>query len=178
MYFSGCLNLLRCERRLTPEQVEAAREIHERKHAPHAWLDGCYYDPSVNEEIAYQVHRPATGLVTSLFAGIVSSLLGIGGGIVNVPVLYQFMKVPLKAAIATSSVMLCFTTMTGSFIYVLNGYVVPYIVAPLIISAFLGARLGSSLAHRSRSVLLMWAFTFFLAVTSVIMILKALNMLG
>ena len=178
MAYVAYLMMPKKQRRLTSEQVEAARAIHEKEHAPHAWLDGCYYDPSVNEEIAYQVHRPVTGLVTSFFAGIISSLLGIGGGIVNVPVLYQFMKVPLKAAIATSSVMLCFTTMTGSFVYALNGYVVPYVVAPLIISAFLGARLGSSLAHRSRSVLLMWAFTFFLAVTSVIMILKALNIVG
>jgi uncharacterized membrane protein YfcA len=90
----------------------------------------------------------------------------------------QLMKVPLKATIATSSLLLCFTTMTGSLIYVFNGYVVPYIVAPLIISVFLGARLGASLAHRSRSALLMWAFAIFLGITAVIMILKALNILG
>jgi uncharacterized membrane protein YfcA len=51
-------------------------------------------------------------------------------------------------------------------------------VAPLIISVFLGARLGASLAHRSRSALLMWAFAIFLGITAAIMILKALNILG
>jgi uncharacterized membrane protein YfcA len=178
MIYVAYLMMPKKQRRLTPEQVAAAKVVREKEHAPHAWLDGCYYDPSVNEEIAYQVHRPMAGMVTGFFSGIISSLLGIGGGIINVPVMNQLMKVPLKATIATSSLLLCFTTMTGSLIYVFNGYVVPYIVAPLIISVYLGARLGSSLAHRSRSALLMWAFTIFLAITAVVMILKALNVLG
>jgi len=178
MIYVSYLMMPKKQRRLTPEQVEAAAEVREKEHAPHAWLDGCYYDQAVNEEISYQVHRPAVGMVTGFLAGIISSLLGIGGGIINVPVMNQLMKVPLKATIATSSLLLCFTTMTGSLIYVFNGYVVPYIVAPLIISVYLGASLGAALAHRSRSALLMWAFTIFLAITAVIMILKALNMLG
>jgi uncharacterized membrane protein YfcA len=178
MFYVAYLMMPKKQRRLASGQVEAAKKAREREHAPHAWLDGCYYDPSVKEEIAYQVHRPAVGMVTGFFAGIISSLLGIGGGIVNVPVMNQLMNVPLKATIATSSLLLCFTTMTGSLIYVFNGYVVPYIVAPLIISVYLGARLGAALAQRSRSALLMWAFTVFLAITAVFMILKALNMLG
>ncbi|MBN1690333.1 MAG: sulfite exporter TauE/SafE family protein [Dehalococcoidia bacterium] len=178
MVYVAYLMMPKKHRRLAPEQAEASKKVSEKDHAPHAWLDGCYYDPAVNREIDYQVHRPVTGLVTSFFAGVLSSLLGIGGGIVNVPVMNRFMKVPLKATIATSALLLAFTTMTGAIIYIFNGYVVPYIVAPLIICVFLGARLGAALAHRSRSVLLMWLFTFFMAVTAVLMILKALNLLG
>ncbi len=178
MVYVAYLMMPKRPRRLTPEQLSATKKVQEKEHATHAWLDGCYYDPAINQEISYQVHRPVTGMVTSFFAGVISSLLGIGGGIINVPVMHQFMKVPLKATIATSSLLLCFTTMTGSLIYVFNGYVVPYIVAPLIISVFLGARLGASLAHRSRSTLLMWVFAIFLGITAVLMILKALNILG
>jgi uncharacterized membrane protein YfcA len=178
MVYVAYLMMPKKQKRLTPEQVAAATVVHEKEHAPHAWLDGWYYDPSVDQEIAYQVHRPMAGMATGFLAGIISSLLGIGGGIINVPVMNQLMKVPLKATIATSSLLLCFTTMTGSLIYVFNGYVVPYIVAPLIISVYLGARLGATLAHRSRSALLMWAFTVFLAITAVVMILKALKVLG
>ncbi len=178
MVYVAYLMMPKRQRRLSPGQAGAGKETHEKEHASHAWLDGCYFDPSLDREIAYQVHRPTLGLVTSFFAGVLSSLLGIGGGIINVPVMNQFMKVPLKATIATSALLLAFTTMTGSLIYIFNGYVVPYIVAPLIISVFLGARLGAALAHRSRSALLMWIFALFLAVTAVLMILKALNILG
>jgi len=178
MVYVAYLMMPKRPRRQTPEQLSASAKVQEKEHATHAWLDGCYFDPAVNQEIAYQVHRPVTGMVTGFFAGVISSLLGIGGGIINVPVMNRLMKVPLKATIATSSLLLCFTTMTGSLIYVFNGYVVPYIVAPLIISVFLGARLGASLAHRSRSTLLMWAFAIFLGITAVLMIVKALNILG
>jgi uncharacterized membrane protein YfcA len=149
--------------------------IHEKSHAPHAWLDGCYFDPAVDEEISYRVHRPVTGMVTGFFGGVISSLLGVGGGIINVPVMNQLMKVPVKATIATSSLLLCFTTMTGSLIYAFNGYVVPFIVAPLIISVYVGARLGAAFAHRARSNALMVIFTVFLLVMAAVMILKALN---
>jgi len=165
----------RKQRRLSPVEAEAARLVHEKEHASHAWLDGCYYDPAVNEEIAYQVHRPSVGMVTGFFGGVISSLLGIGGGIINVPVMNRLMKVPVKATIATSSLLLCFTTMTGSLIYAFNGFVIPYVIAPLIISVYLGARLGATFAHRARSTALMVIFTVFMLITAVIMILKALN---
>jgi len=165
----------RKQRRLSPEQAEAARLVHEKEQAPHAWLDGCYFDPAVNEEIAYQVQRPAVGMVTGFFGGVISSLLGIGGGIINVPVMNQLMKVPVKATIATSSLLLCFTTMTGSLIYAFNGFVIPYVIAPLIISVYIGSRLGATFAHRARSRALMVIFIVFLLITAVVMILKALN---
>jgi len=166
------------QRRLTPEQAEAARLVHEKEHASHAWLDGCYYDPAVKEEINYQVHRPAVGMVTGFFGGVISSLLGVGGGIINVPVMNQVMKVPVKATIATSSLLLCFTTMTGSLIYAFNGFVIPYVIAPLIISVYLGSRLGATFAHRARGTALMVIFTIFLLITAAVMILKALNITG
>jgi len=166
------------QRRPVFEQTEAAKIVHEKEHTPHAWLDGCYYDPAINEEIVYQVHRPVIGMVTGFLGGVVSSLLGVGGGIINVPVMNQVMKVPLKATIATSSLLLCFTTMTGSLIYAYNGYVIPYIIAPLIISVYIGARLGATLAHRARSTVLITIYTVFLVLTSIIMILKALNVFG
>jgi hypothetical protein len=166
------------QRRLLPEQIEAAKIVHEKEHTPHAWLDGYYYDPAINEEIVYQVHRPVIGMITGFFGGVISSLLGIGGGIINVPVMNQLMKVPLKATIATSSLLLCFTTMTGSLIYAYNGYVAPYIIAPLIISVYIGARLGATLAHRTRSTVLITVYSVFLVLTAIIMILKALNVFG
>jgi uncharacterized membrane protein YfcA len=63
--------------------------------------------------------------------------------------------------------------MTGSLIYIHNGYIHPYIVAPLIIGVYLGARLGATFAHRTRSAVLIRIFTVFLALTSILMIVKA-----
>jgi hypothetical protein len=147
----------------------------EKEHELHAWLDGCYFDPVVKEEINYQVHRPVAGMSAGFFGGLISSLLGVGGGIINVPVMNLSMKVPVKATVATSSLLLCITAMTGSLIYIHHGYIYPYIVSPLIISVYLGARLGATFAYRARSVTLLRIFTAFLVLTSILMIIKAFN---
>jgi uncharacterized protein len=162
----------------TEAQIQAQSKADEKAHAPHAWLDDSYYDPAVKQEISYQVHRPVTGMVTGFFGGIISSLLGIGGGIINVPVMNQVMKMPAKATIATSSLLLCFTTVTGSLIYAFNGYIIPYVIAPLCLTVFLGARLGAMIAHRVRGAALMIAFAIFLVFTAILMILRALHIFG
>lgn len=165
-------------KKTAPASVEPIKPVKEREHASHAWLDGCYHDPAVNEEFNYQVHRPGIGMLTGFFSGIISSLLGVGGGVINVPVMNLLMKVPVKAAIATSALLLCITTMTGSLIYAHNGYIHPYIVAPLIPGIYVGARLGATFAHRVRSAVLIRIFVVFMIVTAILMILKAFNVFG
>jgi len=168
----------RKQRLLSDAVLEKRRLVAEKAHAPHAWLDDSYYDPAVDQEVSYQVHRPVLGMATSFFGGMVSSMLGIGGGIINVPVMSQLMKIPIKATIATSSLLLVFTTMTGSLIYAYNGYVDPYIVAPLCIGVFIGARVGATFAHRARGRVLMITFAVLIVLTSILMILKALHIFG
>jgi uncharacterized membrane protein YfcA len=165
-------------KKLTEEQIEAQMRAEEKSRQHPSWLDDSYFDPAVNHEISYHVERPGVGMVTGFFGGIVSSMLGIGGGIINVPVMSQIMKMPVKATIATSSLLLCFTTMTGSLIYAYNGYVLPYLIAPLCISVFLGARIGAAVAHRVQSKVLMIFFAIFLGLTAALMILRALNIVG
>lgn len=168
----------RKQKQFSPEQIEEQNTVFEKLHAPHAWLDDSYYDPALGREVSYKVHRPLTGMVTSFFGGALSSLLGIGGGIVNVPVMHGLMKIPDKATIATSSILLAFTTMTGALIYASNGYIVPYLVAPLCIGVYLGARLGAALAHRVKGQVLLVILSIFLVLTAISMVLKGLSLLG
>src|SRR4051794_81745 len=49
----------------------------------------------------YAVHSFPVGMAGAVFAGIVSALLGVGGGIVKVPLMNLAMGVPLKVATAT-----------------------------------------------------------------------------
>jgi uncharacterized protein len=162
--------------KLPPETNKATDKVEDMKPTP-GWLDGSFLDPSMNLQIDYTVHRPVTGMVTGFFGGVISSLLGIGGGVINVPVLNRVMKLPIKATIATSSLLLCFTTMTGSIIYAFNGFILPFLIAPLIIGVFIGARIGATLAHRLPHKMLAIIFSVFLLLTAVSMILKSINII-
>ena len=108
-------------------------------------------DQSTAERLSgpgYRVRRIGFGVVGSLGAGVVSALLGIGGGLVKVPVMHVVMGVPLRVATATSNLMIGITASAGAIVYLLRGGIDPYVAAPTAIGVFLGATLGSRTAQR------------------------------
>lgn len=140
-------------------------------------LTGSYYDQATNKKVTYDVRHIPLGLGASFFAGILSSLLGIGGGIIKLPTMNLGMGVPMKAAIGTSSFMIAITTTVGVIVYYFRGYIYPSIVAPLIIGVFLGARLGAELAQMAAGMLLRRIFGLLIFITAILMFLKAANIL-
>ncbi len=96
----------------------------------------------------YAIHRLGWGIVGSLFAGVVSALLGIGGGLIKVPLMNLAMGVPLRVATATSNLMIGITAAASAIIYLMRGGIDPYVAGPTAVGVFLGASLGSRTAHR------------------------------
>jgi uncharacterized membrane protein YfcA len=140
-------------------------------------LTDSYYDQNSGKVVTYKVNHLPQGLGASFFAGIISSLLGVGGGIIKVPVMNLVMGVPMKAAIATSTFMIAITTTVGALIYYYHGYIYPIVVAPLVIGVILGARLGTELAKRAKGTLLRRIFGAFLFIAAVLMFLQAANIM-
>ena len=123
----------------------------------------------------YRVRRPGLGVVGATFAGIVSALLGIGGGIVKVPLMNVGMGVPLRIATATSNLMIGITAAASAIIYLLRGEIDPYVAAPTAIGVFIGASVGSRLGHRVDLRVLRWLFVLVLLYTAVQMLMKAVS---
>lgn len=140
-------------------------------------LTDSYYDQNLNKVVTYKVTHIPTGLGTSFFAGILSSLLGIGGGIVNVPVMHMVMGVPMKAAIATSIFMIALTAATGAFIYQYYGNLQPFIIAPLTIGIVIGARIGVELTQKVKGLVLRRIFGVLLFLVAILMFLKTANII-
>jgi uncharacterized membrane protein YfcA len=123
----------------------------------------------------YRVRRLGFGVIGSLFAGVVSALLGIGGGLVKVPVMHVVMGVPLRVATATSNLMIGITASAGAIVYLLRGGIDPYVAAPTAIGVFLGATLGSRTAHRIDLRVLRGLFVVILLYTALQMLLRGLS---
>jgi uncharacterized membrane protein YfcA len=102
-------------------------------------LGGRYYEEESCGEVTYRVKRLPVAIAASFVAGNVSSLLGIGGGIIKVPVLNAWCGVPLRAAAATSAFMIGVTATAGAVIYYGRGQLEPALAA----AAVLGVQLGS-----------------------------------
>jgi len=61
------------------------------------------------------------GVVMSLLVGYVSSVLGIGGGIVHVPALIRLLNFPVHLATATSHFILAIMALTGTMVHIITG---------------------------------------------------------
>ena len=102
-------------------------------------LGGRFHEDESGGVVTYRVKRLPVALVASFIAGNVSSLLGVGGGVIKVPVLNAWCGIPMRAAAATSAFMIGVTATAGAVIYYGHGQLVPELAA----AAVLGVQLGS-----------------------------------
>lgn len=137
-------------------------------------LHGSFFDRSLGREVAYRVSRTKLGLAVSYVAGVASGLLGIGGGILKVPVMNLAMGMPIKACTATSNFMIGVTAATSAAVYFMRGEVLPFVAAPVAIGVLLGARTGARLMSSLKNNLIRIIFVAVLAVSCVQMLLKGL----
>jgi hypothetical protein len=121
----------------------------------------------------YRVRNLGKGVVGATGAGVVSALLGVGGGTIKVPVMHLTMGVPLRIATATSNLMIGVTAAASSVIYVIHGGIDPYVAGPTAIGVFLGATAGSRLSHRVDLRVLRLLFVVVLGYTAFQMLLRA-----
>jgi uncharacterized membrane protein YfcA len=104
--------------------------------------------------------KPLLLAACGLPIGIISGMIGIGGGIITVPVLAMGLKYKMHRAVGTSLVMIIFTSFAGSIGYMINGFSVPDLPpfsigyvnlitwACLAISSIPVAIIGARIAHR------------------------------
>jgi uncharacterized protein len=114
----------------------------------------------------------STSFLIGLIAGIFGGLVGLGGGVVMIPLMVGFMKLTQHKAHGTSLVALVFTGISGAITYALKGSI--DITASLLIAttAIFTARAGAHYAHALPEWKLKRAFGIFLIFVSVLLLLK------
>ena len=90
------------------------------------------------------------GIALSLAVGFLSSLLGIGGGIIHVPALIHLLHFPAHVATSTSQYILTWTALTGAAVHVLNGDLDGGYgrTAALALGVLVGAQAGARISRR------------------------------
>ena len=102
-----------------------------------------------------------------LVAGVFSTVFGVGGGIVVVPLLIALAALPPHAAAATSLGAILVTATAGAALYAVRGEVRPTYALLVGLPAVAGAVLGAHLQQRLSSRALALAFAGLLAVIGV-----------
>jgi uncharacterized protein len=131
---------------------------------------------NVGEELApYKVRHLPLGMLASSGAGMVSGLLGVGGGPIKVPVMYLLLRVPFKVATATSNFMIGVTAAASAFIYFSRGDIPLLVAAPTAVGVFVGAAAGTHVMRRTPSRWLIVLFSVIMFYFAGMMVWKALH---
>lgn len=113
-------------------------------------LGGQYHEDESGGTVTYRVRRLPVALVVSFVAGNISSFLGIGGGILKVPALNAWCGVPLRAAAATSALMIGVTAVSAVPVYYSLGYIVEDVAAASVLGVLAGSSAGFWIATHAR----------------------------
>lgn len=119
------------------------------------------------------------GVAISVGVGFISSLLGIGGGIIHVPVMATMLHFPVHIAAATSHFVLAFMAAEGTAVHFSTGALgwdrSLWQAGLIAIGAIPGAQLGAALSHRLHGGIIIRALAAALVLVGVRLALKAIT---
>lgn len=143
------------------------------------WMVGSKY-PEINEE---KSNSKQSYLLWGFLGGFSSGLLGIGGGVIMVPILNILLRFPIHKAIGTSTAFIVFASIGGIITYIFTGintaglppYSIGYVnlvqLVALALTSIPMARLGVKAAHNLPDKKLRYMF-------AILLLYIALKMMG
>jgi uncharacterized membrane protein YfcA len=124
-------------------------------------------------------HRTAAGqdnstatLFTGFAVGFVSSLFGVGGGVILIPSLLYFSALPAHVIAATSQFAILLTSPIGFLTQLLQHDVAWNYVIPLVLGGILGGPIGAKLSLRLKSPVLMLCVAGALTVAALALVFR------
>ena len=111
-----------------------------------------------------------------VLAGVLSAIVGVGGGILKVLAMDRVMRVPFKVSTTTSNFMIGVTAAASAGVYLHRGQIEPTIATPVALGALAGSLIGARLLPRMPTKVLRLVFAVVVAIAGVQMILKGVKM--
>ncbi len=153
------------------------------EYKPNDWLanrlnlGGSYWDDAEHEMVEYGVHRTVPTFIISFIAGIISGLLGIGGGGIKVPAMNVLSNIPMKVSVATNNFMIGVTASASALVYLRHGFCDFFITAPVVLGTLIGSFLGAKATKQIQGSSLKKLFVIVLVVLGLRMILSGVGII-
>lgn len=123
------------------------------------------------------VYNMKYGIILSIFVGFFSPLLGIGGGIIHVPAMVEWLQFPVHIATATSHFILAIMSTVSVVVHYFEGSyhnpLVVKMVGALILGVIPGAFLGANLSRKVKGNFIIKALAISLALVGIRILFSA-----
>ena len=107
------------------------------------FLGGWVPDHETGQLVAYRVKRVPVAIGLASGAGVISTLAGIGGGVIVVPALNSWCGVPMRVAAATSAIIIGVTAIPAVIDSFADGHLTqPVLAAAAALGVLAGSRAG------------------------------------
>lgn len=130
-------------------------------------------------EVYSYSYRELYGNLISIIVGFISPILGIGGGIIHVPAMTNWLKFPVHIATATShfilAVMATVTVITHAFNGSYNDPIVLKMIIFLALGVIPGAQIGAYYSHKLKSNTIIRALAVCLAIVGIRILLQSIR---
>ncbi|MEA3306277.1 MAG: sulfite exporter TauE/SafE family protein [Elusimicrobiota bacterium] len=137
-------------------------------------LSCAFHDPAISKDVKYSVRNILPAALVSFCGGSMAGLLGIGGGIVQVPLMNLICGLPIKAAAATSNFIIGVSACAAVLIFFRRGLVINDLAGALVIGVIFGALFGLRILGKSKSNKIQAVFALLLFLTGIKILMGSL----
>lgn len=112
------------------------------------------------QRLPWQMHFEKSGvhlsvlmpLVLGTFVGILSAIMGVGGGFIMVPIMVYLLRMPMHVVVGTSLFQILFTCVNVTIMQAYSNHTVDFVLALiLLLGSSLGAQFGASINKRLKA---------------------------
>jgi uncharacterized protein len=144
----GTLMLIESVRVLRAAAAKAGTSM--RRGRAHTWLDGLPFKVRFRQSRIYASLIPFVGI--GAFIGLLTAIMGVGGGFLLVPAMIYLMRIPTRIVIGTSTVQIvCVTAFTTVLQATTNHTVDLLLSVPLMAGSVVGAQFGVGFSERFKA---------------------------
>ncbi|MBU6443823.1 MAG: sulfite exporter TauE/SafE family protein [Alphaproteobacteria bacterium] len=142
-------SLMLAESVKTIRDIKAGRTSGGRKPGQHNWIHGLPFKMRFRRSRLYISIFPP--LMFAFMVGVLSAIMGVGGGFIMVPVMIYLIKMPASMVPGTTLFQVLFVTATATILHSVDNYSVDLVLAALlIVGGVIGAQIGVRLGGRLR----------------------------
>jgi uncharacterized membrane protein YfcA len=121
--------------------------------------------------------KMGVAFILSFLGGVAAGLLGVGGGVILVPIMCYALDFPIHFSIPTSMFIMIFTSISGATSYALQGEINWLFAVYLGLGSIFGAQVGAYASKKLSSRSLLLVFAAMLIIASINMMLKSLKII-
>tara|TARA_B100002052_G_scaffold44134_1_gene36841 strand:+ start:3687 stop:4595 length:909 start_codon:yes stop_codon:yes gene_type:complete len=158
------------------ESISSLKNISDgkiKKLHDHAWFHGLPFKLKFRKSHLYISVLPP--IIIGLIAGILSSVMGVGGGFILIPAMIYILGMPTQIVVGTSLMQIIFVTLVSTIMHSYINQTVDVILSSLLLlGAVIGAQIGTRVMIRLKGEQIRFLFAIIIILVAIVLLLELL----